>query len=562
MAKTLNKIKERWFYIVILIISVGAILPLLRSDFYHFSDEPHIANLYQMIRGFQSGQFPPRWAPDMSFGYGYPLFNFYYPLPFYIGSLFFVFTNSLVQSLKLVFLITIPLSGVGMFLWLRQHTDKVNSLVGSIIYIYTPYRAVDLYVRGAIGESLAFVIFPIVAFAGYKTLTSKTTNWIGFFALVVGIFILSHNLAPIFFIPWLLIYLFILTWTKGLKRGLVASIAAIFLGAGLSSFWWLPAIFEKNLLVSSTPFNYIDHFPFIKQLILPSWGYGASLPGINDDISFQVGIVNILLIALITFFTLKTLKSKKSLKILPLFFLGSIAAFLFLMNIRSSFLWEITQLSAYIQFPWRLLMMTTFLTSSLVIFVKAESVLFKKLLILLGVLSVVLTIGYFKPSEYFSPDDDYFLKRFFANRTIDGQRESFSEDYLNYSEDYLLLPLWVKERPSSLPRNKITVKDVEVAVVELSPVHYKAEVNLEESRLVEVNLYNFPGWEVRLDSEIVVPETLSPYGNIGVNVEKGRHDIEVKWTTTNLRKLSNYISLVSLILITILILFGKKRGYE
>ncbi len=58
--------------IVLLVLLQGRFL--LRSGFYTFSDEPHLANLYQMIRALGSGQFPPRWAPDMSFNFGYPIF--------------------------------------------------------------------------------------------------------------------------------------------------------------------------------------------------------------------------------------------------------------------------------------------------------------------------------------------------------------------------------------------------------------------------------------------------------------------------------------------------------
>ena len=137
MEKLFKKVAKHKTLLLILVFVIPAVIPLLRSGFYHFSDEPHIADLYQMVRAIGSGQIPPRWAPDMSFGYGYPLFNFYYPLPFYIGTLFYKITGSLVVSLKLLFLITVPLSALFMYKWLRLHTGKFNSLVGVIIYTYT-----------------------------------------------------------------------------------------------------------------------------------------------------------------------------------------------------------------------------------------------------------------------------------------------------------------------------------------------------------------------------------------------------------------------------------------
>ena len=175
-----------WILLIVL-ISVPASLPLLHEGFYHFSDEPHIANLYEMVRAISSGQIPPRMAPDINFGFGYPLFNFYYPLPYYFGSLFYFVTNSLVLSIKLVFLLTIPLSGIFMFFWLKNHTARFGALIGSIIYVYTPYRALDLYVRGALGETFAFVFFPLMGLVIDRVIKNTQYKNVGMLSIITGL---------------------------------------------------------------------------------------------------------------------------------------------------------------------------------------------------------------------------------------------------------------------------------------------------------------------------------------------------------------------------------------
>jgi len=564
MKSYLIKAKEKWFYLLILLFIIPAILPILRPDFYHFSDEPHIANLYQMIRAFESGQFPPRLAPDMSYGYSYPLFNFYYPLAYYLGALFFKVTGSLIISLKLLFLITIPLSAIFMYQWLREHTDKISSLAGALIYVYTPYRAVDLYIRGALGETFAFLFFPLVGLWAYKTFKNNSWRSVGVFAFVVGLFVLSHNLSPLFFIPWISLYLVVLAYLDGGWKKLVKPFLGIGLGFTLSSYWWAPAFLEKGLLASTTPFHYKDHFPFIKQLIFSKWGYGASNPGIYDDISFQIGIINLVLILIASFgfvklfLKRKTRRKKKKGLILPGFYLASLLFVILMMNIRFSFLWEATSFANYIQFPWRLLLMTTFLTSSLVIFWNKK---YNKLALLFPMAALILTFSYFRPSEYFSPDDDYFLNRFFANRTIDGEREQISKDYKNYSEDYLLLPLWVEERPSELPDFPIVSETALVeGVVEINSVSYQANIVTEEKSLIEINKYFFPGWNVEVDDRLVETETLKPHGNMGVWVEEGVHTIKVYWAETPLRKAFDIVSLISLALILLLVGGVKKKN--
>jgi hypothetical protein len=549
----LSKFKYTWL-IIILVACIPASIPLLRSGFFHFSDESHIANLYEMIRTISSGQLPPRMSPDFSWGYGYPLFNFYYPLPYYLGSLFFLFTRSLIISLKLTFLITIPLSGIFMFLWLRNHTDKWIAVMASILYIYTPYRAVDLYVRGAVGECLAFVFFPLIGWAIDKIAKERTLRNIGILGLITGLFVLSHNIAPILIIPWFLIYFFLKY--DGFKKikGITTLVFGYLLGAGISTFWWLPGFIEKKYLQTQTPFNYLDHFPFIKQLIYSSFKYGASVPGPNDDISFQIGIVNLIIIVICGFILIRQ-KERKT-RMMLLFLLLSFFFTVFLMNIRSNFIWKIFPLATYIQFPWRLLMITTFLTSVMFIFIKD-----KRLSLFLVVIAFLLTVGYFKPSEYFHPNDDYFLKRFFANRTLSGVRSEVSKEYVGYSEDYLLLPIWVYQKPDSISSAKIESKTAQITNInELNAVNYTADIVAPKESDAFINFYYFPGWNVYLNGSKVSIEILKPYGNMKVNIPKGKWKIQVKWEETGERKVADSISLLSL-MVSLVFIFKPKKKY-
>lgn len=562
MGKLYKTIAKNRIYIVIIILTIPAILPLLKTSFYHFSDEPHIADLYQMIRAIGSGQIPPRWAPDMSYGFGYPLFNFYYPMPFYLGALFFKLTGSLITSLKLLFLLSVPLSAMFMYKWLRLHTQRLPSIIGVVIYTYTPYRAVNLYVRGALGELFSFIFFPLVAYLTYRVLEKGKFRDIGYLSVAISLFILSHNLAPLFFLPWAAAYGLLLALSKFDMKKLAKVICAYFLGFLSSSYFWLPALIEKSNLASETPFYYMDHFPFIKQLIIPSWGYGSSVWGPTDEISLQIGVANLALIILVAvLFVTKKISKRKRVPLL--YFLASLAIFLFLMNIRSSFLWELSSLANYIQFPWRLLMATTFLTSSLVIFVKFKRLVWKVILLVLGILSIVSTIGYFVPSEYFNPDDNYYLIKSFANRTSEGESDKLSEEYINYSEDYLLLPLWVEKRPSSLPESKITSKNLVVEnVQELNAVHFESIIKGENEGLVSINNYYYPGWEVRIDDKIVDADIESPHGNMVVSVPSGEHTLEVQWKETPLRRMANTISVLALIGTLIFIFAGKRKSVQ
>jgi hypothetical protein len=230
------------------------------------------------------------------------------------------------------------------------------------------------------------------------------------------------------------------------------------------------------------------------------------------------------------------------------------------MNIRSNFLWKSFFLADYIQFPWRLLMITTFLSSSLVIVFNKKKLSSKILAVSIVFLSMLLTLNYFKPSEYYYPDDDYFLKRFFANRTIEGERDNISDQYKNYSEDYLLLPQTVDERPSSFPDEKIVSSDAEVvSIKEISAVNYESEIVADTNSHATINFYYFPGWQLKVDEEIVSAEILKPLGNMSVEIPPGTHTLSVEWKETPLRKAANVISIISAIIIMMFFVFRGKR---
>jgi len=554
--------KKDFFWIVLIIlVSLMAIFPLFRPGFYPFHDEPQIANLYQMVRAISSGQIPPRWAPDMSFNYGYPLFNFYYPLPFYLGSFFFFLLNkSLVWSLKLVFLLSVPLSGICFYLFARKFFRKETSFAGAIIYIFTPYRAVDLYVRGAVGEMWSFVFMPLVLFFFINLIEKRSLKNIFFSGLSLAGLILAHNLTSIIFFPFFLTFcLAIIFQNKEKIYRLVSIIFGLLLGLSLSAYYWLPAIIERKYIQPGTPYNPLDHFPFIKQLLSPKWGYGASVWGPNDQMSFQIGIANLLVVILITILFFldrkKIQKEKKFLLILILFFF---VICVFLMNVRSWFFWQILPLGNYVQFPWRFLLLTTFFSSFLVGFFGdlSEKSFSKYLPFLLAVLAIIVTLKYFRPEKFIKVDDDYYLSRFFANRTSKGKREFFSDNYLKYSEDYLPLTIWTKKRPDSLPDQKIEIKKGSLNFKEISPTFFEAEIEAEEPTEVIFHNYFFPGWEATVDNHKEEIKIKEPYGEISIPLSSGKHLLVIRFLETPIRLFADLITFVSLVIL-IFLSFGK-----
>jgi hypothetical protein len=273
----IEKFLDKYWWLVLLLLSIPLFGALLVHGYYGASDDLHIGWLYEMDRTINLGQIPPRFVPDLSYGFGYPLFNYVFPLPFYIGEIFHKVGFSLVDSVKWVFLISLPMSMYGMYLLLRKLTIPLIALAGALVYGYTPYRSTDIYVRGDIGEAFSFVFLPLLTLSLLQVFSEdgKVRNrWIGVGGLSLAGLVLTHNITAYMFLPFYIllgILLLIFTAKKSLK--LFASLISLgLLGALSSLYFWFPAIADSKLVKYDTVFNFVDHFPTLKQPIVPYWG--------------------------------------------------------------------------------------------------------------------------------------------------------------------------------------------------------------------------------------------------------------------------------------------------
>jgi len=75
------------YLLLTLLLTVFALGPLLQPGyFWGAHDARHnVYFLFEFDRSIQDGIWYPRWAPDFTFGYGYPFFNIYGPLAYYVG---------------------------------------------------------------------------------------------------------------------------------------------------------------------------------------------------------------------------------------------------------------------------------------------------------------------------------------------------------------------------------------------------------------------------------------------------------------------------------------------
>lgn len=545
--------------LLLLLLTIPSFVLLFTNKGFSFHDETQIVNLHQYVKAFNFGQFPPRWAPDMHFTYGSPYLEFNYQLPYYLGVLFNKIGFSLLNSYKLCLATSLLLGAFGIFYFASQITSLLIGFAAVLLYTYLPYRAVDVYVRGTVGESFALGIYPWILYTMFRLKRDGSLINIIFFSLSVAGLILSHQPSTLLGLPFI-VGIFILSelLSKSFK-----SIKKLFIGLGLSvavsSYYLVPVLLEKKYIQDVIPFNFYDHFPFIKQLIYSKWGYGSSNWGPYDDMSFQLGFSAIFVVVIATLFLIFKFRSIKNKSILSylVFSLISFIFVMFLMNVRSSFFWQIFPYTNSIQFPWRLLSVSAILSSLIFIFLatllKGK---YQKIIVFVVIALSLASLGYFHPGTIVEHKDDYYLRRYLPNQVL-FSGEDVSADYLDYTENYIPLPKNAV-RPNKMPSAKINSynKLTEINADFSNPYHITATLNAKSWDIIGVNNFYYPGWEIKIDNKTIAT-TLDNNGAMLVEIGEGVHQLTVDYHETPIRQLSNIISLASLILMTLFIIRSR-----
>src|SRR3990167_6976871 len=228
--------------LILLILILPSFALLFQKGYFSMHDDLQAFRQLELNKCFQDGQIPCRWVPDMGYGYGYPLFNYYPVMPSYLGELVYKIVLlvapvvALVWSVKIVFALSLLISGITMFLLARQFWGNLGGFVSSLFYMYAPYHAVDIYVRGAMAEAWSLSWTPAVFLMIYLTIRKPDLKNITLLALFVALFLTSHNPMALIFTPvmvaWALIYLVI---SKNYRSAYKLTIAGV-CGLGLAAF--------------------------------------------------------------------------------------------------------------------------------------------------------------------------------------------------------------------------------------------------------------------------------------------------------------------------------------
>ena len=541
------------YFLLILLLCLPAFVQMLRFGLYTTHDF-HFFRQYEFDKCISDHVFPCRWSANAGMGYGEPVFNFYGQLPYVFGQIFKYLGFSVIDSVKTVFILSLVLSSVFMYLLSRRFWGHLGGLISALFYVFAPYRAIDVWVRGALPESLAFVFFPLILLSLEKYLHRPRLLPLLEFSLSWAGLVLVHNLSAFMFFPFVIIWWL---WRSRQSRGIMSGIpllAAFIFSLFLSAFYLLPVIFESRLTtVNDTTRIYYEyglHFTSLKQLFVSRfWGYGGSVWGLNDTMSFSAGHLHWILAVIIGLYLLMKRQIKSPLTNNYLLFTGLGIFALFLTHGKSDFIWRLVPYIRFVQFPWRFLTITA-------LFLALASgsiarILPNKFIPYILLLLLLTNFMFFRP-DIWRPISDSVQ---FSGVLWDEQRASSLQDYWPKSA-----PLKPREFAPSLP--EFTTGQGQVAAFHKSSHSAQAQITVSSPRAeVLFPIVYFPGWTAQISGRRfrVIPS--GDLGRITVLLPAGSYLVQLRFTDTPVRRIGNLVSLVSGILLLSALLIIKKPSY-
>lgn len=369
-----NVIKKGYVkeYIIIILIALIIMSPLLMGGLIEGHDSIyHVTRAIGTETSLLDGQFPTAIASNFANGFGYSWDIFYPPLANYIMIIFKLIVGSYSNAMNILIILTVIISGIAMFNFIKEISDSRRlSLLTAIIYMTAPYRLIDIYIRSALGEILAFMFLPFI-FHGLFNIFYKNCKKSYLFTFGTIGLLLSHNISALLVL--VLCTFFVMFNIKKLKdktilKNLIINCLLIFL---IVSYFYLP-LFQNKLNTNYACFNermpnlndVKSHGVYISQLLFGKVqkGWSETLDNINNvdlDMCILIGL-QIVIPLLFTPFVYKKLNSKYKKE----YIFTIIVGLLFLVATLDWFPWQLLpRIFGSVQFSFRLLLIASFLLS-------------------------------------------------------------------------------------------------------------------------------------------------------------------------------------------------------
>jgi hypothetical protein len=542
--------------LAVLVLPVFVAMPLLQPGLPRTADGYlHLLRVVELDQCWRDGVLYPRWAPDMAFGYGYPIFNYFAPLLYLLTEFVHVVGPGFESSFKLVLIGSFLLSGWGMYALGKDTLGARAGVLAAAAYIYAPFMLREVFVRGGYAQFLALSIMPAALWSFHRLATTDHPVYLTTSPVLCGAVILSHNISGMLFFPFVMLFVL---WAAASSRRwsrIKHCALALVLSLSVIAFFLIPALAEKPLVkldrLTQDYFDFSNHFLTLEEILSPSEVPDNS--SLNPVWLLNLGFAQVILGPLgVLGIALGSLARYQ--KALASFFILMLLVSTFMTLPLSTPLWEYVPLLAFTEFPWRFLS-TAILGAGMLAGVSValwSRLPWRRVGLAIVTLSLALTVtaSFVHLYTQWPPTvrDDLSARDVVAHEKRTG--------ILGTTSASECLPTSVVEEPKSSPLVEQYLSGGAISKLDADalpdsahaePVSHtvvsdRYRVIAAEPVTVRFFTFAYPGWQAFVDGEPVPIAPSYPEGLITFEVPAGEHDVLVSFGDTPVRTAANLIS--------------------
>jgi len=546
---SLNKIASKknihfWMFFAILLILTCLMTysyPIQPGHDFHF----HYTRFNALIEALNDGRYPYYIDYTAANGYGYFTSAFYCDLilvPFaYIGT----FTNSIFAYQIMLFTMTM-LAGIFMYMTVNKiYKSNYAASISGILYAFAYYRLLDIYRRGALGESLSFTFVPIIILGIYHIIKGDYRKW---YILALGFagMIFCHVISSV--LMFITVIIILLIYCKPLikepKRIAYLCLSGI-VALVLIAYYLYPLV--EQMLSNKFYYETKAVISDIDAQKHPSEIIRGLFSGIVYHTKIFIPGTGVILTAMIC---LRLFVHNKS-KALRTIDIGVIVGIFYIFASSVYFPWHVFPFNklGFIQLPWRLYEFTTFFFAiaggyylSLLLKTHLKRFLGTTLVIILTVIMLV------SDGKHYTSVTTMRVK----------MKPSIGMDYhlgmMEYLPEKVPAPWYIESRGNSIDYEN---KDTQISNLKKEKGITTFDVSINKSDSLELPLTYYKGYAAYLnEKEISINE--SNHGFVEIPIQESGN-VKIIYAGTFVQKISPYITLVSLLLLCVYIIFSIRK---
>ncbi len=505
----------------------------------------------QFIDQMGQGDLYPRWLVHSWGGMGHPTFFFYPPLFYWLTGLIGQIGIDVSTAISLASATILAGSGIAMRRWLLTLVNDKMALIGALAYMAEPYHIFDIYVRGALAESAAYLSLPMILLSLARLKAGRIQD-VTLLAISYSLLLFAHLpvalLASLTLIPALVLWHALderrIDW-RYLSRALAGGV----IGLGLSSIFLLPAIGLFPLVSTeqlATAYFRPEH-----------WFFFTGPSSIWVSSHTEIDVINIGLTLLYSFVALVLAWFNRAQKWALLWGGVALLCFILISGILP-FVWKIPLL-ALVQFPSRLLpifgiVVITLLILSQVRLPKWFWGISEFLLVVVGALILSIAANRIKMTMIYGQ----------------AERQIVLRDYPDAPE-YLPkgYPIGLDELGRADPGRVqlpamplVEADDPRTIILQLQPRRdggIDVTVHSSSHSIIEAKRFNFPRWRVEERGRTEpIPVQASARHLASWQVEPGTHHYSLVATTAPYERWGEFISMISLMAVFGMLWLGRR----